>query len=55
MFIIVLSDKKMKHLIVYQIKYEKGDSFKFANFQYTTAINVKTRTRLYFLKDSYFL
>ena len=47
----------MKHFIVYQMKYKKGDSFKFANFQYTTctAINVKTRTRLYFMKDSYFL
>ena len=34
----------MKHLIIYQIKYEKvHDSFKFSNFQYTTAINVKTK------------
>ena len=46
----------MKHLIVYQITWNiKGDRYKFANFQYTTAINVKTRTRLYFMKDSYFL
>ena len=41
----VLLDKSMKHLIVYQIKYKKSDSFKFSNFQYTTEINVKTRTR----------
>ena len=45
----------MKHLIVYQIKYEKVIVFKFSNSQYTTAINVKTRTRFYFTKYSYFL
>ena len=48
----------MKHLIVYQIKYKKVKVPSFLTFnilEYTTEINVKTRTRLYFMKDSYFL
>ena len=32
--------------IVYQIKYKKVIAFKFSDFQYTSAINVKTRMRL---------
>ena len=47
----------MKHLIVYQIKYKKVivSSFLTFNILVTTAINVKRKTRLYFMKDSYFV
>ena len=45
----------MEHLIVYQVRYKKVIVSSFLiNFQYTTAVNVKTR-RVYILHERFLL